>query len=227
MKKRLAAMGLVLALALTLPLGWCLADEEGVDDPILEQEEDWDYEEWEESDEEEAFLVIPFPDVAQSAEYAEAVAYLAEAGILKGDENGRFNPNATITRAETATIICRLMGMEDEAKANRRQVYDDVPATHWASGYIAQATELGVFNGDGTGNFRPGDNVTYEQVIKMLVCACGYEDEARQSGGWPNGYIAVAAELGITNEMRFRQTANAPRSAVAQLAYNAIFAEGE
>lgn len=221
MKKRLAAMGLVLAVALALPLGWCLADEEGVDEPILEQEEDWDYEEWEDSESE---LVNPFPDVPNHADYAEAVMGLAAMGIITGDEKGNFNPNATITRAEMATIICRLMGAEDEAETNRHQeYYDDVSVTHWASGYIAQATELGVFNGDGTGNFRPSDNVTYEQVIKMLVCAMGYEPEAQRAGGWPNGYLSVAEDLGITNKMRFSQTAYAPRSAVAIMAYHAIF----
>lgn len=219
MKKRLVAMGLIFALTLVLPSGWCLADEEAVDEPALEQEDDWDYEEWEDSESE---LVNPFPDVSDYADYAEAVVGLAAMGIIAGDEKGNFNPNATITRAETATIICRLMGMEEEAKANRRQAYDDVPASHWASGYISQATELGVFNGDGSGNFRPGDNVTYEQIIKMLVCVVGYEEDAQEVGGWPNGYIAIAEELGISSGLYFGQTANVPRNMVAQLVYNTM-----
>lgn len=220
MKKRVLLILLAFCLAVTqLPMA-ALADEEPVDveEPYIEDSSE--DENWNEGEDEN--LENPFPDVPDTADYAEAVIYLAQVGIFTGDGAGNFNPNATITRAETATIICRLMDAENSARSNRRQVYDDVAASHWASGYIATATELGVFNGDGTGNFRPNDNVTYEQIIKMLVCACGYEDEAQRNGGWPNGYIAVAEDLGITYGLSFRQTADAPRYMVAQLICNAI-----
>lgn len=221
MKKRVLLILLVFCLAVTqLPMA-ALADEEPVDveEPYLPQDEVQADEGWEDNESE---LINPFPDVPDTADYAEAVIVLAAMGIFTGDGSGNFNPNAPITRAETATIICRLMDAENDAKANHRQVYGDVAVSHWASGYIATATELGVFNGDGTGNFRPGDNVTYEQIIKMLVRACGYETEAQRNGGWPNGYIAVAEDLGITNGLSFRQAAYAPRRMVAQLIYNSL-----
>lgn len=218
MKRRVLLILLAFCFAVTqLPMA-VLADEEPVDAEGPYIEDPLEDESWNEG-EDEGFE-NPFPDVPDTADYAEAVISLAAMGVVTGDGVGNFNPNASITRAETATIICRIMGAEDDARANRRQVYDDVPASYWASGYIATATELGVFNGDGTGNFRPNDNVTYEQIIKMLVCACGYEAEAQRNGGWPNGYIAVAEDLGITHGLSFRQTAYAPRRAVAQLTYN-------
>lgn len=214
---------LALALALAMSASWCLASEdtEYYGEPegaevweVTDEPEDW------EKNEEMPTLSAPFPDVPADAEYTEAVAALVEREIITGDDRGNFNPDATITRAETAAIICRLMGVADQAQGARNQIYNDVSG-HWAEGYITKATELGIFNGDGTGMFRPNDNVTYEQIVKMLVCVCGQESEARRSGGWPNGYIAVARDLGITRGMSFAQTANAPRSAVAQLAYNA------
>lgn len=229
MKKRVF-MGLVaLALVVAMLPTTALADAENIDadedfgeswtDDSWE-EGAWEDEGWYEDDETE--LVNPFPDVPDGADYAEAVSALAAMGIFTGDERGNFNPGANITRAEMATIICRLLGVEEEIVTPRRQTYDDVPTRHWASGYIAKATELGVFNGDGTGNFRPSDNVTYEQVIKMLVCAMGYEPEAQRAGGWPNGYLTVAEDLGITAGIHFAATANAPRSAVVTLIYRAI-----
>lgn len=233
MKKRVFATLLAIALAVAMLPTIVLADAEDIDtkeDELL-WEESWEDESWESNetwdedeawDEDEIDFISPFPDVSSSADYVEAVAHLADMGIFTGDEKGNFNPDANITRAETATIICRLMGVENEAKANRRQVYDDVPTTHWASGYIAQATELGIFNGDGTGKFRPGDNVTYQEMIKMLVCMVGHEKDAQEAGGWPNGYITIAKDLGITTGLRFAQAAKASRSAVAQLAYNSL-----
>lgn len=241
MRKRLVVMGLILALALALPLGWCLADEEGVSEDEtreialeINQLGDADSGEDEAIDEEdvdEDINLFPeekefawadlFPDVSADADYAEAVAVLANMGIFTGYNDGDFHPDATITRAEIATITCRLMGVADKAQLARNQMYTDVSG-HWAEGYITTATELGVFNGDGSGRFRPLDNVTYEQVVKILVCVCGYESQAQQNGGWPNGYMAVAKTLGFTSGMYFTQTADAPRSAVAQLIYNII-----
>ena len=50
------------------------------------------------------------PDVPMSADYADAVYLLYRAGILTGsDINGTFNPNSTITRAEAAAIITRII----------------------------------------------------------------------------------------------------------------------
>ena len=41
-----------------------------------------------------------FPDVKQDADYAKAVEKLVSLKILSGDENGNFNPDNIITRAE-------------------------------------------------------------------------------------------------------------------------------
>lgn len=50
------------------------------------------------------------PDVPKDTEYADAVYLLYRAGVLTGsDSNGTFNPQSTITRAEAAAIITRIV----------------------------------------------------------------------------------------------------------------------
>lgn len=169
---------------------------------------------------EEDTLYIPFPDVSVDASYAEAAATLYDMGIMTGDEEGNFNPDATITRGETAAILCRLMGVEDEAKQIRRQVFDDVPSDHWAVGYIAKASEMDVINGDGAGHFFPTSPVTYEQMVKMLVCAWGYGQQAEENGGWPDGYLYTANEIGLIDRFPEQTSAPASRALIAQLAYS-------
>lgn len=72
-------------------------------------------------------------------------------------------------------IICRLLDKEEEALASvGKTKFTDVSADHWASGYINVASQAGIINGDGNGLFRPGDEVTYEEAVKMVVCACGF-----------------------------------------------------
>jgi len=163
-----------------------------------------------------------FPDVPDDAPYADAVNALADMGIVKGDANGNFNPNSTITRAEFATMICRMLGVESEALAITQSSFTDVPAGHWACGYITEAANLGMVNGYGDGRFGPSDTLTYEQAVKVLVCAWGYGDLAVQSGGWPNGYIYIANNLEILNNTTNIGNTPASRSVVALLMYNSI-----
>lgn len=167
----------------------------------------------------------PFPDVPADADYAEAVATLAELGIFKGDNAGNFNPDESISRAEAAAVICRMLGVAEEAKQLTNVVFTDVPATHWAVGYVSKAAELGIIGGYGNGKFGPGDPVTYEQMVKMLVCAWGYEYEAAASGGYPDGYINAANDLGILFGIQVSNKSPAPRSAVASLVYNTLMTE--
>jgi hypothetical protein len=51
--------------------------------------------------------VQSFSDVSSSAWYAPYVAVAAEKGIITGRSAAKFDPNATITRAEMATMISR------------------------------------------------------------------------------------------------------------------------
>lgn len=138
-----------------------------------------------------------FPDVDPGDDYSEAIEQLSEMGILTGDERGYFNPHNAITRAEAATIICRLMGVEDEAKMMRKVVFNDVPVSHWAVGYVAMAADMGIINGNGDGSFAPEDPVTQQQMVKMLVCAMDYGEEAQELGGWFSGYWQLAQDFGI------------------------------
>ena len=55
-----------------------------------------------------------FTDVSEKATYAEAVSYLADAGILRGTASGRFSPNEKITVSQWATMLCRAFDTEPE-----------------------------------------------------------------------------------------------------------------
>ena len=167
--------------------------------------------------------VSTFPDVPASASYAEAVKMLSEAGIIQGDANGRFNPEQTVTRAQAAAFLCRMLGIEETAKVKKSTKFSDVPQNYWASGYVAAIADQGVISGFTDGTFKPNNPVTYAQMIKLLVCAWGYEDEALQKGGYPNGYVAIAEQYGITAGVTIVNSQNCPRKNVAQLCCNTLF----
>lgn len=166
-----------------------------------------------------------FPDIPAGADYAEAVEELYNKGILYGDAQGNFNPESTITRGEVAAMVCRMLGAEEEAGWVEHAQFEDVSIAHWANGYIVTAANYGIVNGYGNGNFGPGDAVTYVQILKMLVCILGHEQEAMEQGGYPNGYLAVADELGIALDTIDVAETPVPRKTVAVLFARAIHAE--
>ena len=164
-----------------------------------------------------------YPDVDATADYAGAVELLSALEILQGDENGNFNPDNTITRAEFAAVVCRALGLEGSAaSAKGATMFKDVAADHWASGYINLASQQGIVNGKGNGIFDPEGNVTYAEAVKMLVVAIGYEPMAATKGGWPTGYLSVANSTKMTAGVGGAADVAALRSTVAMLTANAI-----
>lgn len=162
-----------------------------------------------------------YPDVADDATYAEAVKTLSALKIIQGDENGNFNPDATITRAEMAKILCTMVNSGELSETATK--FADVADNHWASGYINYAQQLGYIDGYDAVTFGPEDPVTYEQVIKLIVAALGYTYVAQENGGYPTGYLYVAADKEITKgAAQSNGSAAAPRSIVAVLANNAM-----
>ncbi len=163
-----------------------------------------------------------FSDVADESSYSTAIEVGVDLGLFKGYEDGTFAPEGEITRAEFAAIVVRLLGQEAQAEgAKAATQFVDVPAEHWAAGYINIAVQAGVINGYGNGNFGPEDLVEYQDAITMMVRALGYEP-AIGSAGYPTGYLTKAGELGLTSGVNGSNGVAANRGAVAQIAFNAL-----
>ena len=165
-----------------------------------------------------------FSDVTGTEYYATAADALYELDILEGYEDGRFIADSDITRAEMSAVICRMLGMEDEAEnAEGATEYDDVSSNHWASGYINVATEEGIIEGDGNGRFRPEDNVKHEEALKMVVCALGLADNVHvDPNDWSAEYLEIADDNSITDDLTSSKGRPAPRGDVAVMVYNGL-----
>jgi hypothetical protein len=75
----------------------------------------------------------------------------------------------------------------------------------------------------GDGTFSPDTNVTYSQIVKMLVAALGYTTAAEAAGGYPNGYLQIASSIGVTAGVAGVDADTAvTRGQVAQLIANAV-----
>ena len=164
-----------------------------------------------------------YSDVADGTKVSEAVDILSNLGILTGFEDGTFRPDETVTRAQMAAIVCRVLGYEDQAQSSvGSTVFSDVAADHWASGYINVAQSLQIINGYPDGTYLPEKTVAYEEAVKMIVVALGYELAAQAKGGWSTGYLAIASAEGITKAANGTVGSPAARSTVAILVYNSL-----
>ena len=161
----------------------------------------------------------PFPDVDANADYAEAVSYVSEVGIMVGDENGNFNPDKTVTRAEMAVILCNMLGETENLTAGG-SVFTDVPANHWANRYVVKAAELGLVTGYGDGRFGPVDVVTYEQAVTMVVNSIYGSEEANREGGYPDGYLKIAEIDGLVDNLDCKKGDTLSRGMVAIILFN-------
>ncbi len=161
---------------------------------------------------------------AQKSQGELAAEELVTLGILAGDEEGNLLLGKTVTRAEMAVIVCRLLALEDVAVKTKvlTPSFSDVPTTHWAAGYIEIVKAQGIINGYPDGTFCPEKEVSYVEVLKMLIASCGYLPKANSIGGYPGGVMAVSMQNGITTGVAFEQNSPATRADVACFVLRAL-----
>lgn len=167
---------------------------------------------------------------------AQAAETLRLLGIVSGTGGTSFSPDRALTRAEFCKLAVELMGNGDKvASQMNRTVFQDVPSTHWARGYIAVATQgtttgsgdtavttPGIIRGDAYGNFNPDRAITYGEAVTILVRILGYGD-SDVGMVWPDGYLAKADELEITEGLNLTANDTITRGQAALMMENLLF----
>ena len=137
---------------------------------------------------------VSFTD-ADEIVYTEAVEKTAQMGLFSGSD-GKFLPKATVTRAQMATIIVKMLfGADVNADPFKGEgKFSDVADFEggWAEGYVNLCAQTGVVSGYGDGTFQPGKAVTAAEAVTMIINAL--EIDAGE-GSWPNTVMTKAAEM--------------------------------
>ena len=117
----------------------------------------------------------PFSDVPSNAYYHDAVLWAAEEGITTGTSRTRFEPNATVTRAQTVTFLWRWAGSPEPGSAGS---FRDVSYRAYYADAVAWAVEYGITNGTAPGLFSPAQTCTRAQIVTFLYrdLAAEWED---------------------------------------------------
>ncbi|MFZ3171632.1 MAG: S-layer homology domain-containing protein, partial [Carboxydocellales bacterium] len=96
-------------------------------------------------------------------------------GVIKGYEDGSFQPEKSVSKAESVVMAVRLLGLEAEAntKINAQLPFKDAAAIPaWAVGYIAMALEKGIID-QGNDYFQPDKAATRMDATTILVRSLG------------------------------------------------------
>ncbi|WP_242310677.1 S-layer homology domain-containing protein [Bacillus cereus group sp. BfR-BA-01331] len=144
-----------------------------------------------------------FPDVPGWAE--ESVTYLVNKKVITGMPDGTFSPHSVLSRAESATIMAKVLGLE--VKEGDKPTFID-SKDNWASSYIAAVEKAGVIKGEGNGKFNPYGQMTRAAMATMLVQA--YQLDSKVNGElptlfndvkdhWGEKFINILVELGISS----------------------------
>lgn len=111
--------------------------------------------------------------------------------------------------------------------------YSDVPSNHWAADYVNRATQLGIINGMGNGQFGVGQNVTRAQFATMLVRLFNWKlveqaspsfSDNKNKGTWYYAAIETAVANGavLKDKQTFRPNEYITREEMAVMLVRAL-----
>lgn len=155
--------------------------------------------------------------------YQKSLALCSSLGIITGYEDGSVKPDSNVTRAEMASIVLRMLAIDSHSQY--QNAFKDVTSAHWAANQIQTAMEQKIISGMGDGTFVPDGEVTYAQVLVMLVNALNYNYEAEAAGGWTSGYLQQADILDITKSVQGAVEVPSTRGEVIKMVYNSLLAD--
>ncbi len=178
-----------------------------------------------------------FVDVS-AHENQPAIEALCARGIINGKSDNAFDPDATMTRAEFATIIVNGLGLPIKSTA----YFLDVTPNNWFYDYVNTAKEYGIVSGISEDLFNPDGTITKEESAAMTARAAalcgintdmeafaardilaGFTDYVKVSD-WAVVSVAVCYDNGIfdDSDITINSKAYVTRAEIAQMLFNML-----
>ncbi len=166
-----------------------------------------------------------FPDVPSTYWAYSVITDMCQKGVVAGYPDGLFRPESCITRAEFAKIIVEALNLTESNPA--APTFSDVTSADWYYGYVETAAIAGLVKGFETGEFRPNECITREQISAILVRVIGKESAAIANAGtatifiddgeisaWARGSVVVVVQDGLVGypDHTFKPGSNATRA---------------
>ncbi len=109
---------------------------------------------------------LEFSDMTDS-EFAEAVNFLVQKGIIRGYADGTFRPLQSLTRAEAVKILLASQNFAPFDDPDEEAQFPD--STGWEKSWVNEAVRRGMVRGFPDGTFRPHQKLTKAEATKLIV----------------------------------------------------------
>ncbi|NOV01022.1 S-layer homology domain-containing protein [Paenibacillus planticolens] len=133
-----------------------------------------------------------FPDVKVGAWYADDVSKAVEAGIVSGDDQGNFRPEAPISRQEAAVILSRAFDLKAKDSKISDRFTDAGLIASWSKEAVNALLEGGFVSGRENGAFDPQADITRAEFVKMIDAIVGeLKNEAKTYTGHVSSNLVI------------------------------------
>ncbi|MFO8061035.1 MAG: S-layer homology domain-containing protein, partial [Bacillota bacterium] len=166
----------------------------------------------------------PFSDVPDDHPNARDFALLQVLGIFEGYGDGRVEPDEPLERAQFAKVAVCLLNRGDQVEATNDRTpdfldVDQIAPVWW--GWINVAHSTGLIRGYEDGTFRHSAKITLAEAATVLLRVAGY-DPFLEGLSYPDDYVALAEELGLTRGVELEPYVPVTRAEMAAMAVNAL-----
>lgn len=108
-----------------------------------------------------------FTDVDPDSAHAPTINAIAAAGITSGISDDEFDPNGELTRAQLATLLIEVLGLEPTVEGR----FTDVSPDSVHAGAIDAAAKAGITSGVSADRFDPNGTLRRDQMATLLIRA--------------------------------------------------------
>ncbi|MGM9936432.1 MAG: S-layer homology domain-containing protein [Candidatus Ornithomonoglobus sp.] len=144
---------------------------------------------------------------------------LHDLDIIDGYDNGTFQPENTVTRAEAAAMLARMLNYSG-AYTGR---FSNVAADAWYMPEVEALAEQGMISGTSDTEFSPDASITYADMFKIVMCVLGFSNDFRAIQDYRVTAIELAIENGLTEGLAsFEANEQVTRGALAVILSNAL-----
>lgn len=165
-----------------------------------------------------ALLAVTLPTFAYSdVDENTAITWITDQGVMQGYNDGSFQPDREITRAEFLKTILALQ-VNQAPDAPSTPCFNDVASTAWYAPYVCAGKEDGLTKGYTDGSFKPDQPINVVEASKLITAALTLAPTAATQGTeWYSASLETLGDLNAYPDTLHYLNENLTRGEVAEI----------
>lgn len=176
---------------------------------------------------------LTFSDVPQGYDSTVKIEFLVADGVFKGYEDGTFQPERSISRAELAKVVVAGTGVDPAAVGYTSNCFPDAQQGDWWEPYVCYALDQGWVKGYDDGTFGPHRTVNRAEAAKIFVNVMEFGDPENvpdhyvsllpdvNADDWFAGYVTtLSSAIVVPNSEAYNPAEGMTRESTAEFLFN-------